>query len=307
MALHYDPQVMGPVAAAASPFMHELHRPWMRSAPEAWHWGSGHQDDGYSAGWPSYSHVGSWHRGDDRWGEKMAQWSSDWSNEEWAMWKSEYAKAQAQVQTQSANTALRSTATPWGLQAHLPEEPGEVLVVNSMSSGAYTSLCADAAEADLVAFDAEWRPDWDHGSDNPISVLQLAFPTSRRVYVMQLNQIGNKLPQAVQLMLVNPGVTKVGFAVGNQDAAKLARSNIALTKGSMIDVQQWCASALQLADPPETLSLKRAANGILGFNLQKDKRCSCSDWASERLTAEQIRYAALDAWVALRLYYHVSG
>lgn len=313
MALYYDPQVMGghmgPVATAASPFMHGFRQPWMRSsAQEAWHWGTSNQDDGY--GWPAY-HGNNWHRGDDRWGsEKMSQWTeSNWQNEEWAMWKSDYTKAQEQAQQQqqqAANTALRSAAAPWGVQVHLPEEPGEILIVNSESSGAYASLCADAEKADLVAFDAEWRPDYAKGDDNPISVLQLAFPSSRRVYVLQLNKIRNRLPQAVKLMLVNPGVSKVGWAVGYRDAAKLERSNIALTKGSVIDVQPWCANALQLADPPETLSLKRAASGILGFNLAKDKRCTCSDWASEKLTAEQIRYAALDAWVALRLYYSVS-
>jgi RNA polymerase sigma factor for flagellar operon FliA len=214
-------------------------------------------------------------------------------------WKSDYWKA--------ASTNLRSDAQPWTVQQVLPEEPGEVLLVNSESSGAYASLCADASEADLVAFDAEWAPDWDRGSDNPVSVLQLAFPQSARVYVLQLGQLSNRLPQAVQLMLVNPGVTKVGFAVGHKDSAKLARTGIALTKGSVVDVQSWCAAAMRLVDPPETLSLKRAASIILGFQLEKDKRCSCSDWASEKLTAEQIRYAALDAWVALRLYYQVSS
>jgi ribonuclease D len=186
----------------------------------------------------------------------------------------------------------------------LTEEPGCVMVVNSTSSGAYASLCGDAATADLVAFDAEWVPDWTMGSDNPISVLQLAFPTSRRVYVLQLEPLSRKLPQAVQMMLVNPEVTKVGFAVSHKDAAKLMRSGIVVTKGTIVDVQDRCAAALGVAwSAGSSLSLKQAAQCLLGCVLFKDKRCACSDWSSEKLTPEQVRYAALDAWVALRLYY----
>jgi hypothetical protein len=186
----------------------------------------------------------------------------------------------------------------------LTEEPGRVMVVNSTSSGAYAQLGSEAATADLVAFDAEWVPDWTMGSDNPISVLQLAFPSSRRVYVLQLEPLGRKLPQAVQMMLVNPEVTKVGFAVSHKDTEKLMRSGIVVTKGSIVDVQDRCAAALGVAwSTRSSLSLKRAAQSLLGCVLDKDKRCACSDWSSEKLTPEQVRYAALDAWVALRLYY----
>jgi hypothetical protein len=184
----------------------------------------------------------------------------------------------------------------------LAAEPEEVLVVNSVSSGAYASLCADAAVADLVAFDAEWAPDHTYGSDNPISVLQLAFPLSRRAYVLQLNRIGGRVPAEVQMMLVNPEVRKIGFAVDFNDRAKMARSGISLTLASVTDLQELCAAALGVAGQA-SLSLKNAALGLLGYRLDKDKRLSCSDWASKELTQEQVRYAALDAWVPLRLCY----
>lgn len=186
----------------------------------------------------------------------------------------------------------------------LPEEPAEVLVVNSHSSRAYQSLCADARAADLVAFDAEWAPDYAWGSDNPISVLQLAFPVSRCVYVLQLERLGRRLPKDVQMMLVNPEVRKVGFAVDGSDRTKMARSGIAITDCSVTDVQAQCAAALGVDQSAKSLSLKNAARGLLGFNLKKDKRISCSDWSIQDLTPAQIRYAAFDAWVALRLSFH---
>jgi len=186
----------------------------------------------------------------------------------------------------------------------LPEEPHAICVVNSLTSGACASLCLEAGTADIVGFDAEWVPDWTWSSDNPISVLQLAFPESNRVYVIQLGSLGRQLPQAVQLMLLNPEVTKVGFACSYKDEAKLASSGIVVTKGSMVDVQTRCGALLGMSRTDgRFVSLKRAAHDLLGFPLEKDKRHSCSDWSREKLTPEQVRYAALDAWVALRLYY----
>jgi len=196
-------------------------------------------------------------------------------------------------------------------QAHnaleaFPAEPEAILVVKSMSSGSCASLCADAASADCVAFDTEWAPDQYYGSDNPISVMQLAFPASRRVYVLQLGSLSGRLPPSVQMMLVNPEVTKVGFAVDNKDAEKLRRSGIAVTSSSVVDLQERCALAMGISSNAKSLSLKQATQSLLGFNLKKDKQLTCSDWASTELTPEQVQYAALDAWVTLRLFYHTG-
>jgi ribonuclease D len=186
----------------------------------------------------------------------------------------------------------------------LPEEPGNIVVVNSLSSGACESLCNDATSADLVALDAEWAPDLERGSNNPISILQFAFPQSRRVYVVQLERIGGKLPPAVQMMLVNPQITKVGFGLDGSDVAKLALTGIAVTRCSMVDIQDVCAAALGC--PNKTVGLMYAARELLGFAMDKDKQLVCSNWSSFQLTPAQIRYAALDAWVTLRLYYGVG-
>jgi len=187
------------------------------------------------------------------------------------------------------------------------EEPTEILVVNSDTSGAHTALCHDAQLTDLVAVDAEWRPDLERGSDNPVAVLQLAFATSRRVYVIQLGRLKHGLPPAVKSMLVNPSVTKVGFAMHGKDSQKFTRSGIAVMSTSVFDLQEPCASYLGCSEKSQ-LGLKRAAEELLGYySMEKDKRISCSDWDREDLTSEQIRYAALDAWVALRLYYHAAA
>lgn len=237
--------------------------PWWHASPAAWHFALG-------MGYAGYGPQGFWqrqHRG---------------------IWPPLLSLQSAQLEADM-----------------LPEEPREIVLVNSMSSGAYDSLCADAELAELVAFDAEWRPDCYEGSDNPISVLQFAFPTSCRVYVVQLERFRGKLPAAVTTMLVNPEVTKAGFAVDNGDIVKFARTGIAVNRGSVVDVRDQCWQRLAgfgVASAYGKLSLKGAAERILGFSMNKDRKLTCSDWACDELTPEQIRYAGLDAWVTLRLY-----
>jgi len=269
--------------------MTEGHDQWTWSGKS--YWGAKQSDN--TAMPFSIRHVSNW-----RWEAKSASFAdyADYAE------SSEYDWNQEQAQG-----IQRSPNQPWQtgmvMFASLPAEPREILVVNSKSSGSYESLCRDSRAADVVAFDSEWVPDFGYGSDNPISVLQLAFPASHRVYVVQLGRLG-KLPQEVQLMLVNPDVLKAGFAVNSKDAQKLMRTGIAVTQGSVVDVQERCASRMGLAwGAEQSLSLRRAASALLRCELLKDKRCACSDWSSAHLTPEQVHYAALDAWVALRLYY----
>jgi len=189
----------------------------------------------------------------------------------------------------------------------LPEEASEVLVVNSRTSGAYTALCNDACAAQLVAVDLEWRPDVERGSNNPIAVLQLAFPESLRVYVVQLSRLQRQLPPEVRMLLMNPMVQKVGFAVDINDMAKFHRSRIIISPLALLDMQEVCAASLGLPEK-SMLGLKRAAEELLGYyGMDKDKRLSCSNWDNVDLTPEQVRYAAMDAWVTLRLYFNYQA
>jgi len=275
-------------------------------------WGPSHDpskqwDNNHSKGWGNDKVWGN----DKAWGNERP-WGHDepnvWGQETRKQWNHDmYGRQDDYIEYNQSFQVLDARLARQASQlGHLGDEPVEVLVVNSLTSGAYLTLCADAAAADLVAFDAEWAPDHAYGSDNPISVLQLAFPLSRRVYVLQLNRLDNDLPQQVKMMLVNPEVRKLGFAVDKNDRDKLLKTGIAVTHGSVTDIQGLCARALGVpSDTP--LSLKNAAFGLLGVKMDKDKRISCSDWSNKELTPQQVRYAALDAWVPLRLTYMLSN
>lgn len=49
-------------------------------------------------------------------------------------------------------------------------------------------------------------------------------------------------------------------------------------------------------------SLSALANQLLGCELDKDWRIRASDWEAELLTERQIKYAAMDAIVAIKIY-----
>mmetsp|Transcript_34172 Transcript_34172/g.77970 ORF Transcript_34172/g.77970 Transcript_34172/m.77970 type:complete len:441 (-) Transcript_34172:81-1403(-) len=185
----------------------------------------------------------------------------------------------------------------------LPAEPEEIIVISGYNEIACNALVADILEADIISIDSEWRPDWCDESDNPVAVLQLAFPFSRRAYLLQLSQLG-QLPQEVQSMLQSTAVLKVGFAIDYKDRWKLERSGIRLG-GPTLDMQTVCEMLLDpsgLAVHPRSLGLASAVAKMLGECMPKDKRISCSDWARRVLTGDQIFYAAMDAWVTLRLF-----
>jgi hypothetical protein len=120
---------------------------------------------------------------------------------------------------------------------------------------------------------------------------------------LQLARIGGKLPVAVQRMFENPAIKKIGWGFDGSDFTKLTLTGIAFDKSSMSDIQGVCGVALGYS---LKVSLKDAAKQLLGFSLTKKRQITCSDWSSFRLSSAQVHYAALDAWVPLRLHYEVT-
>lgn len=67
-----------------------------------------------------------------------------------------------------------------------------------------------------------------------------------------------------------------------------------------IDVQALCKRHFGLeTNPSLAYCVSRKMNK--GVMLVKDKKLTCSDWSAPNLSDRQIRYAAMDAWVTLKL------
>lgn len=181
-----------------------------------------------------------------------------------------------------------------GVGRELPIEPRQVIYIREFDASSKQVLVPEAQHAKLVGFDAEWKC---RRPNPPIAVLQLAFPDTGAVYVIHVAHAG--VPTSVRRLLKRRDVLKVGFSCTENDVPKFQRSRISLR--SAYDVQSDCAKWLERS-PLTPVGLSKAAHRILGFTMAKGRRVSESNWERKKLTEEQIRYAAMDAWVTLRLY-----
>lgn len=157
--------------------------------------------------------------------------------------------------------------------------------------------------AQAVGLDIEWKPQFkrkkDGGVENKTAVLQLSVEGS--CLVLHLCHMKSK-PKLLKNVLSNKMILKVGSGI-LQDVTKLNRDTGLSCKGLM-DTQKMAKS---IGIPvSQKLGLKALAKHFLGFDLEKPKSVSMSNWERRPLTLEQIHYAALDAWIGLKIYLHMK-
>lgn len=142
----------------------------------------------------------------------------------------------------------------------------------------------------LLGFDTETRPVFKKGrKPGPPSLIQLA--TAERAYVFQINILS--LCNGMCDLLADEDIIKTGVAV-RDDILGLQRLADFKPAG-FIDLSDVTAKAKM-----QTHGLRNMAANLLGFRISKSAQCS--NWAKDKLTPQQINYAATDAWVSRELY-----
>ena len=153
--------------------------------------------------------------------------------------------------------------------------------------------------AQAVGLDIEWKPQFkskkDGGVENKTAVLQLAIESSSLVF--QLYNLGRP-PNVLVSVLKDERILKVGSGI-LQDATKL-KKDTGLKCIGLVDTQKL-AKEVGMSES-QKLGLKALAKDLLGIELEKPKAVAMSNWEKFPLTVEQIHYAALDAWVGLKIY-----
>lgn len=160
----------------------------------------------------------------------------------------------------------------------------------------------NCATSEVAAFDAEWT--WHRPDTSGVALLQIGFWPSREVFCIRLRHTESgqgELPPGLRRLFARGRrreVAMVGFALFN-DALRLKLGhNLSLNESKAADLQPWCSEqANRLKGFP--LSLRDAAWRFLGLDVDKGPRLS--DWEGT-LTHAQLRYAAADAWLTLRLF-----
>jgi len=214
------------------------------------------------------------------------------------------AVAPAQKKPKVAKAEVAGDPDAW-LATELEDYPNAIHLVSSETGKVYESLVQEAATATLVGYDCQWSPDFDGNTDNPIALLQLAFPDSGNCYVLQLPMLKRGVPLKVRRLFESAAVTVVGFSANEIDIHKFEVSGIKIDKGSVLDMQPWCEAEMGENDSVMQgwrVGLKRAAWCVLDFEMDKTTVVASSNWERDELTTAQVEYAAMDVWVALRMY-----
>ena len=164
---------------------------------------------------------------------------------------------------------------------------GEVIVVEEAKNveGAVRYLAAHTC----LGFDTETRPAFHKGETHPVSLLQLAAP--EKVYLFRVNKCG--ISMARRNLLAEKRLAKIG--VGIRDDIRALRKLGNFQPASFIDLQEFVV--------PYGIEEKSFSKLMaIIFQVKISKRQRVSNWDAPVLTSSQIKYAATDAWGALRMY-----
>lgn len=180
-------------------------------------------------------------------------------------------------------------------EADLPIYPGidlaDIVLVRDEATAARAS--AELMAAGAVGFDTESKPTFRKGevSTGP-HLVQLA--TEHKAYLFPV-PLAETLP-ALKALLESTTLLKIGMGLGNDRFALQSRLGVELH--NTLDLGE----AMRGKWHRGTVGAKLAVTRYFGQKFLKSKKVGTSNWASSRLSERQLRYAADDAQVALRLY-----
>ena len=145
--------------------------------------------------------------------------------------------------------------------------------------------------AALLGFDSESKPTFRKGevTTGP-HLIQLA--TAQKAWLFQMN--AETWPFLTPILSSRDQI-KVGFGLKN-DAHLFRKHGIELN--SVLELSK-CFSSFGLIQP---VGLKNAMALLFQVNFPKSKSVSTSNWAKKRLTPDQIRYAAADAYAPVLVF-----
>ena len=141
----------------------------------------------------------------------------------------------------------------------------------------------------VVGFDTETRPSFRVGESHPPALAQVA--TERAVYLFQVRS--RDVAAAVARILGEAHIVKAG--IGLADDLKALKKMVEFTEKSIVDL-----GAVAKRQGLEQSGVRNLVGMFLGFRIPKGTKTS--NWSRPQLTAQQVKYAATDAWSCRELY-----
>jgi len=146
--------------------------------------------------------------------------------------------------------------------------------------------------AGVAGFDTEARPTFRAGEkSNGPHVVQFAL--TDRAFIFQLHR-AECLPTVASL-IESDRVLKVGFGLRNDHGQ--IRQRFGVTLHHVVDLDH----IFRKRGHRDQIGVRRAMAEVLGQSFPKSKSITTSNWAANELTPNQLRYAADDAYAALKI------
>ena len=164
---------------------------------------------------------------------------------------------------------------------------GEIVLVTERAT--LERAMADIYREHAVGWDIETRPSFRKGEVYPPSLVQVA--TARAVYVLQLATLD--MSKEVAALFASAAIVKAGISVAD-DLKKLA-TQFPLSPAGVLDL-----GTVARRHGMEQTGLRNLAGIFLGQRIPKGAKTT--NWAAPRLSAQQLNYAATDAWACRALY-----
>lgn len=168
---------------------------------------------------------------------------------------------------------------------------GEVIIVENPQQ--VDACVSELSKYSLIGFDTETKPSFKKGQVNQVSLLQLAVED--RVYLFRLNLCG--FQPSLRRLLATSDIIKVG--VGIHDDLRFLQRLGAFTPASFVDLQFY---APKFGIEEKSFSKLMA----IIFSVKISKRQRTSNWENTVFSEAQVKYAATDAWGALKMYRQLS-
>ncbi|KAK7256838.1 hypothetical protein RIF29_30367 [Crotalaria pallida] len=153
----------------------------------------------------------------------------------------------------------------------------------------------------IVGLDVEWRPNFSSNSDNPVATVQLCV--ADRCLIFQILHAPS-IPRSLASFLADTRNTFVGVGI-EEDVEKLL-VDYNLRVGNTVDLRGVAADYYGERGLRQA-GLKALSLRVLGLEVEKPRRVSMSRWDNVWLTAEQVQYACVDAFVSYEVGRRLIG
>lgn len=145
-----------------------------------------------------------------------------------------------------------------------------------------------------LGFDTETKPSFKKGDVFKVALLQLS--TENDAYLIRLHHVNQF--QVIKNIFENQNIVKVGLAV--RDDLKQLQKIFSFVPQNFKELQD-----IAKAKGLKNFGLKGMTQEILQAALSKGSKLT--NWEASILTPQQLKYAATDAWIGLKLYHKLNS